>query len=165
VIAGDCNDEIERVLAELPNPSAGLLTFCFVDPFGLGIHLATIRRLKHLRIDFLVLVADQMAGARDVTLQRAGDRRVEHFLGDAEWRPKWAKARAEKQLFRDFLLKEFTARMKAMGFLAGEAHRIRVAGNRAFLYRLAFFSKNDRAIKFWDNARRNAPVQKQMELE
>jgi three-Cys-motif partner protein len=165
VIPGDCNAMIDEVLRELPDPTSGLLTFCFIDPFGFQIHFSTLHRLSFLKIDFLVLVPDQMAGARDRTLLRPEDRRIERFLDDPSWREKWTEAKKHRQLFRDFLLNQFTKRMVSMNFLAGEAHRVKVAGGGAFLYRLAYFSKSPRGIAFWDNARRNAPDQKQMEFE
>jgi len=38
--------------------------------------------------------------------------------------------------------------------------RVTVQGMQVMLYPLAFFSKRDVAIAFWENARLNAPSQK-----
>lgn len=162
----NCNTAADRVLAKIPPyaKTSGVLTFCFVDPCGLDIHFSTIRRFKDLWIDFLVLIADQMAGARDKTLIQPTNPTIDKFLDDPGWRDRWAKAEASGEKFRDFLLDGFTAKMKGIGLKAGEPLRIKVQGLGVMLYRLAFFSKSDRGIEFWENARRNAPTQRLLEL-
>lgn len=159
----NCNLAADRILAKIPPLTSGVLTFCFVDPFGLNIHFSTIRKFRHLWVDFLVLVADQMAGARDKTLLEPTNEVVEKFLGDATWRSQWTAAEKEGGKFRDFLLNSFTAKMKSINFKAGTPMRVTVQGMGVMLYRLAFFSKSDRGIEFWENARRNAPTQKRLD--
>src|SRR5206468_704877 len=69
VLQGDCNQLLDGIIKEMPDPRAGLLSFCFIDPRQLGIHFETIRQLaSRYWMDFLILIADQMAGGRDVTL-------------------------------------------------------------------------------------------------
>src|SRR6266545_2869366 len=165
-VGENCNAAVDRILSEIPPyaKTAGALTFCFVDPFGLDVHFSTIRKFKDLWIDFLILIADQMAGARDKTLMQPTNLTIDRFLDDPRWRDRWAKAEAFGEKFRDFLLDGFTAKMKGLGFKAGEPLRIRFQGKGVMLYRLAFFSKSDRGIQFWENARRNAPTQRLLEL-
>jgi len=42
IINGDCNEVIDEIIGEIPSDS-NVLTFCFVDPFGLHIKFDTIR--------------------------------------------------------------------------------------------------------------------------
>lgn len=162
----NCNTAADRILGKIPpyTKTSGVLTFCFVDPCGLDIHFSAIKKFKDLWIDFLVLIADQMAGARDKTLIEPTNSTIDKFLDDPGWRDRWAKAEASGEKFRDFLLDGFTVKMKENGFKAGEPLRIKVQGLGVMLYRLAFFSKSERGIEFWENARRNAPAQRLLEL-
>jgi three-Cys-motif partner protein len=165
-IVENCNSAADRILTEIPpySKTSGVLTFCFVDPFGLDIHFSTIRRFQDLWVDFLVLVADQMAGARDKTLLKPANKVVERFLDDDNWRNRWASAKKGGMKFKDFLLDGLTSKMKSIGFKAGTPMRVNVQGMGVMLYRLAFFSKREVAIRFWENARTNAPTQKQLEF-
>jgi three-Cys-motif partner protein len=165
IFKGNCNELAGAVRAQIPRPrpAGGVLTFCFVDPFNLSIHFSTLRRFKDLWIDFLVLVADQMAGGRsDKAFQAEGSDVVERFLDDPEWRGRWKEAEATGQKFKDFLLERFTAAMVGLGFRPGIPMRIKVQGMGVRLYRLAFFSKRDVALRFWESARRNAPAQESL---
>jgi three-Cys-motif partner protein len=143
----------------LPRKDAGVLTVSFVDPFDLSIDFATLRRFEALYIDFIVLIADQMAGERDTTLREPENTAVARFLDDPEWRAKWKEAEAAGLHFRDFLVERFTAAMAAMGFKAGTPLRVNVQGMGVMLYKLAFFSKSELAIKFWEDSQRLAPPQ------
>ncbi len=165
IIHGNCNEVIGQVRKEIPGlrgTGEGVLTVCFVDPFDLSIDFTTLRTLSDFYIDFIVLIADQMAGRGATSLAKPGNAVVERFLNDAEWRTKWKKAAAKKVNFRDFLVERFTAGMTALGFKAGTPKRVTVQGMGVRLYKLAFFSKNDKAIEFWEKTLKKAPTQESL---
>jgi three-Cys-motif partner protein len=165
IIPGNCNEVIREVRKEIPGlrgSGEGVLTVCFVDPFDLSIDFTTLRTLSDFYIDFIVLIADQMAGRGATSLAKPGNTVVERFLDDSEWRMKWKKAAAKKVNFRDFLVERFTAGMAALGFEAGTPMRVKVQGMGVRLYKLAFFSKNDRAIEFWEKTVKKAPTQESL---
>lgn len=162
LIRGDCNEHGDEIRAEIPKFStkSGGLTVCVVDPYNLGIEFETLRAFADLRVDFIVLIADQMSGGRiaDVLLAQ-GDSKVEKFLDDPDWRDKWTAAQADKVPLRTFLLKQFTERMKKEGFLDGGAQNFKIQGKGVNLYHLALFSKNELAVKFWQTTLKRAPTQ------
>ena len=53
-IAGDCNERVEEICAQIPRFSHNhrVLSFCFVDPYDLSIRFSTIRRLSETFVDF-----------------------------------------------------------------------------------------------------------------
>ncbi len=163
MIPGDCNQVIDQVIAEIPPPppkGKGVLTVCFADPFDLSIRFSTLRRFMPLWVDFLVLIADRMAGARDHTLLDPGSTVIADFLDDPDWRPKWEAAKKQRTTsIQDFLMERFTEAMKGLGLKAGKPLRVNVEGMSVGLYWLAFFSRNDLALKLWNSAKKNAPRQ------
>jgi len=167
-ILGDCNVVIGDVIKAIPSPPAkgakmgGVLTFCFADPFDLSVRLSTLRRFVPLKVDFIILIADRMAGARDTTLVEPGNPVVADFLDDPHWRHKWNDARQKGITFQDFLTERFTAAMTALGFLAGTPHRVKVEGKEVPLYWLTYFSGHPRGVDFWEKARKKAPRQESM---
>jgi three-Cys-motif partner protein len=159
----NCNTAVDDIRREIPrfSQSSGGLTFCLIDPFDLGIEFATIKAFSDLRVDFLVLIADQMAGGRNVeNYLRDDNETVSRFLDDSDWRPKWKVQEVEGVAFREFLVAAFSDKMKTLNFLAGDPYRVAIAGNNVPLYVLVLFSKHRLAMKFWDSALRNAPRQK-----
>lgn len=165
IIPGNCNEEIRKVRKEIPGlrgSGEGVLAVCFVDPFDLSIDFAILRTLSDFRIDFIILIADQMAGRGATFLAKPGNTIVERFLDDPEWRARWKKAAASNVNFRDFLVKRFTAGMTALGFKAGTPMRVHVQGMGVRLYKLAFFSRNDRAVEFWEKTVKKAPTQESL---
>ncbi len=163
VIPGDCNVVIDDVIAEIPPPpprGSGVLTVCFADPFDLSIKFATLAKFMPLWVDFIILIADRMAGARDTTLIDPSSQIVADFLADPDWRTRWELAQQGGASIQDFLTERFTAAMERLGLRAGKPLRINVEGKEVPLYWLSFFSRNDVALKLWNSARINAPLQK-----
>jgi three-Cys-motif partner protein len=168
VFPRNCNDVVAELKAEIPRPRKvdgrwvdGVLTFCFVDPFSLNIDLSTLSSIRRdLFVDFLVLLADQMSGGRnEENFASPTNRTIDRLLADVDWRRKWADAAAAGQAFRDFLWREFTARMEALGLQAGTPMRVCAEGMGVKLYRLCFFSRHALGLKFWEHAVKNAPRQ------
>jgi three-Cys-motif partner protein len=157
VIPRSCSDAIDEVLRELPPSLHGFLAVCFVDPFNLGIRLKTIRKLAHLKIDFVTLLADRMAGLRNVgQLTAPGNDVVENLLDDPHWREHWAVALGDGERFDRFVLREFTEAMGRMGFKSGTPDRVNVTNKNVGLYRLVLFSKDSLALEFWDSTAKRA---------
>lgn len=167
-IPGDCNEVIGDVIKAIPPPPAkgakrgGVLTFCFADPRDLSVRLSTLRRFAPRKVDFIVLIADRMAGARDSTLVKPGNPVVADFLNDPDWRSKWDAARKRGVTFQDFLTERFIAAMTSFGLLAGIPHRVKVAGMEVPLYWLTYFTGHPLGIDFWERARKKAPKQESL---
>ena len=68
-VAGDANQRIEEILSHLPVHGADgrVLSFCFLDPYKLNVHFATVRRLAEGRpMDFLILLALYVDANRNI---------------------------------------------------------------------------------------------------
>ncbi|MGA2979143.1 MAG: three-Cys-motif partner protein TcmP [Terriglobales bacterium] len=156
-VQGDCNKRTSEILAEIPQGSAGntVLSLCFADPFDIGLEFATIRALATARyVDFLVLLALGMDANRNYEhyLKEDADK-VDRFLGSDSWRERWATAQWDAVKFTRFLADEFTKSMAALGYIPPPHYsmkEVRSHEKNLALYRLALFSRHERAYKFWD---------------
>jgi three-Cys-motif partner protein len=156
-ISGDCNDLVEEVARNIPKASKNktVLSFCFVDPFGIGdIRFDTIHALGSFRLDFLILLALDMDANRFRSLYvQTANPAIDEFLGDPSWRTKWDRANSRRVDFRVFLAQEFARRMVDLGYLPAGLDRmkeVRSDEKNLPLYHLAFFSKHPRGYQFWD---------------
>lgn len=164
-IPGDANEKVGRVLEVISKtPSKSTLSFCFLDPYKLNIHFETVRRIADGRaVDFLILLALYIDANRNVSFYVAeGNRTIDLFLGDPSWRPRWKAAEKEGDTIVRFLAGEYSTRMSQIGYLPMSIERmvkIRTLDGRLPLYYLAFFSKHETGLKFWDEVRRYATDQ------
>ena len=159
VIVGDANEEIGQVENHLPR---GCISFCFVDPFGCDINLETMRRLSQRRaMDFLVLLALGMDATRNWERYLSPENdRVATFLGDQDWRSRWAEEQRTGKTPRQFLMERYSDAMATLDYLktpVEDMHEVRLGGVR--LYYLAFFSKNPLGLNFWRKAKQSAADQ------
>jgi three-Cys-motif partner protein len=159
-VRGDCNDEIEAILAELPPRGAhDALAVCFADPFALSdLKFQTLRRLAQgRRIDFLVLIPSHMDATRnEALLTRADEKILDEFLGGTEWRARWTARSSEPAApsFGAFIVSEFSLSMQSLGYLRFDPKDAALVDARNVkLYHLALFSKNPRGGDFWKKAR------------
>lgn len=159
-VVGDCNTQIEKVIESIPlqSPNQSVLCFCFLDPFNLGIHFATVKKLASAsKIDFLILLATQMDGARNYTryVQRS-NATIDLFLEDSEWREKWSAELKMSKEFSMFLIEKFTRKMITRGFRGESFGSMVTVKNRRNtpLYRLAFLSREGLAYRFWEEVRK-----------
>jgi three-Cys-motif partner protein len=156
-ICGDCNEKIEEICAKIPafSPGRGVLTFCFVDPFDISIKFSTVRRLSSYTIDFLILLALHVDANRNVEhYLDPGNSKVDEFLGLTDWRERWKVAEGQGMRFPRFLAEEYSGRMEGLGYLRqswGRMKQVRSVGKNLPLYRLALFSRNKVAYRFWDD--------------
>jgi three-Cys-motif partner protein len=156
-VQGDCNRRTSEILAGIPRGSADetVLSLCFADPFDIGLEFETIRTLAGARyVDFLILLALGMDANRNYEhyLREDADK-VDKFLGSDTWRKRWATAQWDAVKFTRFLADEFTNSMAALGYIP-PAHytmkEVRSSEKNLGLYRIALFSRHERAYKFWE---------------
>jgi three-Cys-motif partner protein len=156
-VQGDCNRRTSELLEKVPKASAGdtVLSLCFADPFDIGLEFETIRKLANARfVDFLVLLALGMDANRNYEhyLKEDSDK-VDKLLGSASWRERWATAQWDAVKFTRFLADEFTKSMSALGYIPPPHYtmkEVRSHDKNLALYRLALFSRHERAYKYWD---------------
>lgn len=159
-IIGDANDRIREIAAEIPPHSrtSKILSFCFVDPFGLDIRFETIRALGESRaMDFLILLALGMDANRNWALYlKPESQKVDDFLGDRAWRERWKSAESIGTPIR-FLAEEYAQAMSRLGYLTrgiDQMIEVKTYENNMRLYYLAFFSKHERGYEFWREVQR-----------
>jgi three-Cys-motif partner protein len=156
-VLGDCNERVEEICANIPSRSAsrGVLTFCFVDPYDISIRFSTIKRLSAYRIDFLCLLALQVDANRNIERYlSSGNSKIEEFLGLPRWRESWRAAENERIRFPRFLAEEYSRQMEKLGYLPvpwDRMRQVRSDEKNLPLYRLALFSRHERAYQFWDD--------------
>ncbi|GAC1672932.1 MAG: hypothetical protein PVS2B2_05660 [Candidatus Acidiferrum sp.] len=153
-IPGSCDQLVEEICGSIPQFSKKfrVLSFCFVDPHDISIKFSTIRRLADYRIDFLFLLAlDMDANRARANYLGPTNHKIDEFLGGSDWRAKWNQS--DKRDFRRFLAQEYARQMTTLGYLPLEfakMKQVRADDNNRPLYRLALFSKNKLAYKYWD---------------
>jgi len=155
-ILGDCDLQADKICSEIPPGSSQnrVLSLCFVDPFDIGIKFDTLRSLSKRYVDFLVLLALYMDANRAyVHYLSPRSTKVAEFLGSKTWRDRWTVAQSEGTQFPDFLALEFASSMETLGYLPTPIYTIRKVRSdekNLPLYRLALFSRDQRAYQFWD---------------
>lgn len=155
-IFGDVNDAVDEMLPLIPS---GAFSFCFADPFGVDLHLETVRRLAQgRRMDILILLALQMDAIRNqVHYGKKEIRRLDNFLGTTEWREAWRTANRSGISFRSFLADQYARAMETLGYLPvtiTDMYEMHTELRRLSIYYLAFFAKHRRALEFWSEVRR-----------
>jgi len=155
LIEGDCDSKVEDICALIPKDN---LVLCFVDPYDIGVNLATIKRISTAAygVDFLFLLAFQMDAARGENPRhytKSDNTKVDRMLGHSEWRPRWDNAQTVGNSdFSKFLALEFSMSMESLGYPPVQLHQmrqIRTLDRNVPLYYLALFSKHQRAFDFW----------------
>lgn len=149
---GDCNEKIDEILSAIPKMQS-VLSFCFMDPYNIGIHFGTVRRLSQYRMDFLILLAIRMDAARNIKHHK----RIGLCLGDDNWMEEWEQAKREGVKFPNFFAEKYASQMETLGYedTARETmHEMRSDDKNLPLYHLAFFSKHPLGYKFWEQARK-----------
>jgi three-Cys-motif partner protein len=134
-IEGDCNFQVQQILAAIPSasPGYGVLSLCFVDPFDIGIKFETLRALSDRYIDFLVLLALYMdANRARAHYVKEESAKIDEFLGSTAWRD----------------------RMETLRYLPTPLHAMPIVrdDDNHPLYRLSLFSRHQRAHKLWEQA-------------
>jgi len=168
-VLGDCNQCTTELLAGIPRGSKDetVLSLCFADPFDIGLRFETIRALAANRyVDFLILLALGMDANRnyDQYIKEDADK-VDKFLGSDSWRERWATAQWDAVKFTRFLADEFTKSMAALGYIPPPFYtmkEVRSYEKNLPLYRIALFSRHERAYKLWDQVLKYSTDQTQL---
>jgi three-Cys-motif partner protein len=156
-ITGDSNSEVRRIADLIPKGSAQnrVLSLCIVDPYDISVRFSTVKTLAEKGyIDFLVLLAVYMDANRNYAeYVKPTSLKVANFLGKTDWRESWREKEKLRVDFPDFLATEFSIQMTRLGYLEQPLHKmkqVRSGEKNLRLYRLALFSRNPQAYKFWD---------------
>jgi three-Cys-motif partner protein len=157
---------IEQVLDHLP-PARSTLDFCFADPFDLEFNFRIVERLSRgRRMDFLMLLAAQMDGQRNVfNYLNPANTKIDRLLNDPAWRARWEAARAGGMRFQRFLVEEYYDSMERVGYARpkpSDAHKVDTESGSVPLYYLLFFSKHPLGYKFWREALKYSEPQRSL---
>lgn len=160
LVHGDVNDMAGSIVDQIPphSPGRGVLAFCFVDPCKMSdLRFRTLEALAHRRMDFLVLIPSEMDAQRAEHLYReTGNRVVDEFLGDKQWRAHWQQDSGRGKRFEQFIVEQFGQSMSRIGYLdpgLDTSFVMRNTRNRT-LYRLVLYSKAKIATTFWRQAQK-----------
>jgi three-Cys-motif partner protein len=156
-VQGDANESMNEIVRNIPDMGR-VLSFCFLDPYKLNIEFETVKRLADGRnVDFLILLAFYVDANRNLELYvRDESDVIDRFLGDRNWRVGWEAAQVEHTSFVAFLAGEYSRRMAALGYLPmplEQMVKIRTHEKRLPLYYLAFYSRHQRGLDFWEQVR------------
>jgi len=156
LVRGDCHNKIQDVMSAIPSHSRNqtVLSFCFVDPFSLNLQFDTIRQLASKFVDFLILLALDMDGRRNVKHYiKETNIKVDRFLGLNDWRKRWCEFSQVDNNFQRFLADEFEKQMISLGYhkhKKANTRHITTSDKNLPLYHLAFFSRNSLGYSYWD---------------
>lgn len=161
LINGDVNLNVTSILNEIPKGTSDnkVLSLCLVDPFNIGsLKFNTITSLNNGYMDFFVLIPSFMDVRRNQTRYfRPSDTSIDTFLGDKDWRSKWAQEEPKGIKIGLFILDQFGQKMKNLGFLyerPDKALTIFVTSKNVPLYHLYLFSKHPRGVQFWEETKK-----------
>jgi three-Cys-motif partner protein len=170
-VHGDCNQKIDEVLSYIPKHSTSqrVLSFCFVDPPDIGIHFRTIMALASARfVDFLILLALGMDVRRNIpNYMKETSNKIDLFIGMDNWREEWAESRKSDSNFPRFLIKLFERQIFSLGYQKSSkvnSKQIKIPVKNVYLYHLAFYSRNQRGIEFWDKSLKGSSNQEVFEF-
>lgn len=159
IICGDANRTTEEILRALPpyKKEHKVLGLCFVDPYKIdNLKFETIKSLSTRFLDFLVLLPTDMDAHRNVgAYEKPENKKVDEFLGDSDWRDKWAVAKSHGDHFGIFIANQFTNSMTALGYKDPGIENmklVRSVEKNLPLYRLALYSRHELGKKFWREA-------------
>ncbi|MES2565471.1 MAG: three-Cys-motif partner protein TcmP [Bacteroidota bacterium] len=169
LIQGDSNKNIELVLKAIPKFQRGntLLPFCFVDPFSLNLHFATIKALGKGLMDFLILQALHMDANRNFdSYFKEENTKIANYLGKDNWRELMEKdGKAYKKDFVKFLAEQYQTQMRELGYQENKLmHQIRSNEKNLPLYYLSFYTKNPTGEDFFKKVQKRVTPQIKLEF-
>ncbi len=169
-IHGDVNLCMGQVTSALPpfRPGAGLLSLCFVDPYGTKLKFQSIRALTSFRMDFLILLALGHDVSRNLALYREpSNTRIDELIDCPSWREEFEKFDPTGKAINKFILNKYDSEMRALGYFPSDAedhHPVRVTGMGVLLYYLVLYSKHPLGKKFWKTTLDGTSAQQRLHL-
>lgn len=161
IFIGDANQEVEKVLEEIPKHSSTyrVLSFCFADPYSLkNLQFSTIQRLAEKYVDFLVLLPTHMDAHRNLSYYiEPKNTVIADFTGCRDWREKWKAVEGKGQTFGLFVAELFGLQMQSLRYIfkgISDMIPIRSTEKNLLLYYLAFFCRHQRGHEFWSEAKK-----------
>jgi spore photoproduct lyase len=154
LLLGDCNEEVEEIIREIPQ--RGCLCLAFVDPTGLQVKFETIKKLtEERRIDLIITFPEGMAIKRNLDkFLRQEHSLLDDFMGDASWREQYRKELVALNPFernRRFveLYREKLNTIRYLKVKSADEVLIRSSAKKLPLYYLLFASKHPLGHQFW----------------
>lgn len=169
-VPGDCDTNVEEILSHVPQGSQAnkVLSFCFIDPFDISIKFSTVRKISARFVDFLILLAFHMDANRNLaTYMDPANRKVDEFLGLANWRKKW-ESLPEPKDFPRFLATMYARQMATLDYLPIEFNQMKQVRSDVAnlpLYHLALFSRNQLAFTLWDDVLKYSTKQRGFDFD
>jgi three-Cys-motif partner protein len=162
---GDCNDLVNRVVAQIKQDDWRSLNLAFLDPTGIDLRWDTVAKLATIkRID---LIIHYPQGGLNRSMSRAfetsAQTSVDSFFGDCGWRKIYQDwlSQGKPLGFHRRLIDFYKERLQDLGYKEvlradqiGEEPLIRSVRRRAPLYRLLFASKHPLGHDFWHKVTR-----------
>lgn len=158
IIEGDCNIEIDRIVAEVPRYG---LNLAFIDPYGLGaLHFATIEKLARSsdRMDLLIhyptgAMKRNIGRARTQAVTKA---RMAKAIGGG------VKAERPRDVARE--IETLRKNLEKLGYTGKKLRSIPVENSKGVvMYHLVYVSKHPLGDVIWDSIRRSE--QRELPLE
>lgn len=156
----NCNDAVEEIHQSL---APGTLALAFIDPTGLQIQFASVKRLAAgSRVDLIVTFMDHLDIGRNLEqcYLKPENKALDEFLGTTKWRQRVSALVAQGQTkaalreIRDAYLDQLSTIGYARDLISdAESVRVTAAASRAPLYLMLFAAKDKKGIEFWNKIR------------
>ena len=157
----DANSHVDAIIKSIPKHHIGyrVISFCFADPYKVkNLKFNTIKRLSNKYIDFLILLPTYMDAHRNISYYiDEASTVIEDFTGNREWRKEWKAAKKKNLDFGLFVADMFGRQMATLKYIytgLTDMVLVRSIDKNLPLYHLAFFSRNQKGVAFWKEARK-----------
>ncbi len=149
MISGDCNTVIEQILGAVP---ANCLTLAFIDPPGIQIKFATLRRLVHGRkVDLLMTIQFGMGIRLNIRQYSRADRdSLSDFIGGGDWKEDYREGGAISQVGRR-ILDRYLGQLRTLSYRTVRDREIYVHSDQRnlLLYLILLASRHPLGEEFW----------------
>jgi three-Cys-motif partner protein len=145
VLQGDADEEVNAIIREIPERT---LSLAFLDPYGLHLEFATLKRLSDIRADLIIFFPDHLDALRNWEKHYLQDSNsnLDRCLGTgADWRP--ILDATPHDSLAEALRKLYVQQIGSLGYTEFEYRRIYAKGHP--LYVLIFCSRSEIAAKLW----------------
>lgn len=153
IYCGDANKKVSEIVKSLPQKS---LSLAFLDPFGLHLHLSTIKVLATRRVDLIIFFPDYLDAVRNwkkYYKDKLHSNPDDVFGPSADWRGLLESTPENKiaEALRDLYVEQ----IRMIGYTKFAYERISARGTP--LYLLIFCSHHRAGLIIWENISRTKP--------